>query len=91
MSYRNLAQAPLDSEPLSPGPAKACKGCGADRVRLNSYNEVINRRLDDPRACTPYARVRVGWFARCYLPGEHLHEHCRVCGLRWLTAFARPK
>lgn len=24
----------------------------------------------------------------CSTPGEHLHEHCRVCGLRWLTAFA---
>jgi hypothetical protein len=24
----------------------------------------------------------------CCEPGEHLHERCKVCGLRWLTAFA---
>lgn len=24
----------------------------------------------------------------CAMPGEHLHERCKVCGHEWLTAFA---
>jgi hypothetical protein len=24
----------------------------------------------------------------CAIPGSHLHERCKVCGLEWLTAFA---
>jgi len=103
MTYRDLSQAPLDGEPLQPGPALACKGCRATAIeekarveRSMGHDEchVVGRShkspLPSPRACTPYARVSVGWFSRCEVPGEHLHEHCRVCGLRWLTAFARP-
>lgn len=44
--------------------------------------------LATPRACTPGMRLKLGWFSRCSEPGPHLHEHCKVCGLDWLTAFA---
>jgi hypothetical protein len=104
MSYRDPFQVFPDGEPPEPGPAKACKACGAlaieARVEVSHEHEKrydirkLGRHqespLPAPRACAPYARVRVGWFSRCDIPGEHLHEHCRVCGLRWLTAFARP-
>lgn len=86
---------PDGSEPLRKGPAEKCKGCGSPR-RVD-VGSVPNHRpsggytpasaLREPRACTP--RRRLGWlWWRCRVPGEHLHERCKVCGLEWLTAFA---
>jgi hypothetical protein len=89
--------------PLHVGPAKVCKGCGNKRIlaieggyaRLDNGKETSailgyhdKSPLAHPRACTPGARVKVGWFRRCSDPREHLHERCKVCGLEWLTAFA---
>jgi hypothetical protein len=44
--------------------------------------------LAQPIACTPQSRAKTGLFSCCSQPGRHLHERCKVCGLRWLTAFA---
>lgn len=92
---------PDGPEPLKIGPALACPACGAEA--LDEYRESVGAdgeltrtatgrheksSLAQPRACTLRARVRVGWLSRCSTLGEHLHEHCTVCGLEWLTAFA---
>lgn len=87
-------------EALAKGPARRCKGCGAEaldavtggfRALPNDDRPVVGRHEDSPlpmpRACTAARRVRVGWFGRCEGRGEHLHERCRLCGLQWLTAF----
>jgi hypothetical protein len=59
---------------------------GEIKATITGYTD--KSPLEHPRACAPLARVKVGWFRRCRKPGNHLHEHCRICGLRWLTAFA---
>lgn len=74
--------------PLKKGPAKACPGCAATPSKHSDGTYTAGSNLPAPAACTPRARVKVGWFRCCTTPGEHLHEHCKVCGLRWLTAFA---
>lgn len=81
-----------DAEPLDPGPAQKCKACGRSEYATSRYTNGSVRTkaqaLEEPRACTPGARIRTGFFHRCKEPGEHLHEHCRACGHRWITAFA---
>lgn len=76
MIYRSQGSTIHDGEPLDPGPAQKCE-C-----------DMIARDWPMPRACSPGARVRVGLFRRCDMPGSHLHEECRACGHRWITAFA---
>lgn len=44
--------------------------------------------LNYPVACTDSKRVSVGLFRRCKVARNHLHEHCKACGFRWLTLFA---
>lgn len=77
-----------NGRPLDPGPAQKCQACGIEIGKtLWVWHGGINA-MARPRACTPAARVRTGLFARCKEPGEHLHEHCRARGHRWITAFA---
>lgn len=97
MNYRHAApRIPEGRALLQNGPAKTCKGCGAKRD-VHAGSEILDEPagaytkasgLHQPIACTPARRHNVGWFSRCAEPGEHLHEHCKVCGLQWLTAFA---
>ena len=97
-AFRQPAPPPDDGpEPLTRGPATTCpacrssrdvdSGCSAYPVRIGG-RYTAKSALVEPRACTPAARVRLGWFRRCSTPSKHLHERCKVCGLEWLTAFA---
>lgn len=90
MTYRTQGEAIPDGEPLDPGPAQKCKACGTARsTELDRwYSPLLIKALTVPSACSPGARVWVGLFHRCKVPGSHLHEECRACGHRWLTAFA---
>lgn len=76
-----------------PGPAKKCRACGVAQVVLERWSHDNTPKnyapaLRPPRACTPSARIRLGWFSRCESYGEHLHEECTNCGAEWLSAFA---
>jgi hypothetical protein len=87
-------------KPLQKGPARYCPACKAvaiselATVMLDGDPVSIEVGRDDksplpmPRACTPTQRIKIGWFKHCDCPGEHLHETCNGCGLRWITAFA---
>jgi hypothetical protein len=82
---------PIPARPI--GPAKNCRACGQNQMVVERYSHDNSPRkyapaLKDPMACTPANRVGYGWFRRCGEAGEHLHEECRICGARWLSAFA---
>lgn len=81
-----------DGKPLDPGPAQKCQACGRSEYVTSRYTDgkprTTSPTLEEPRACTPGARIRTVLFSRCKEPGEHLHEHCRACGHSWITAFA---
>lgn len=93
---------PDGPEPLRKGPAHECAACKARARRKAETLRIANTDrseqalgeysdespLAPPRACIPTARVKIGWFRCCREPGKHLHERCRVCGLKWLTGFA---
>ncbi len=75
------------------GPAKKCRACGQSQVIVERWSrdntpKKLGPALRNPRACTPTHRIRFGWFRKCRESGEHLHEECRVCDAKWLSAFA---
>lgn len=86
--------------PLQKGPALKCPACKleaiGDPIKVLCRGEVVSidvgrsksSPIPMPRACVPNNRIKLGWFKRCAIPGEHLHETCNGCGLRWITAFA---
>lgn len=98
-AYRTPGERPEEAAPLPKGPTEKCPACGAKpvgKIELCGimgacHRETIGRDpkspLPAPRACTPGARVSIGLFRRCKVEGQHLHEACKVCGLRWLSAF----
>jgi hypothetical protein len=87
--HRTHGEVMLDGpEPLKKGPAEKCRGCAATPSKHSDGAYTSGSNLPAPVACAPAARVRVGWFRHCNVSGEHLHERCKVCGHRWLTAFA---
>lgn len=81
------------------GPATVCPACGIEVLDRSvdaikdgeKTRSVVGRSPDSPlpwpKACTPLARVKIGWFRRCKETGGHFHESCVACGHRWLTAF----
>jgi hypothetical protein len=78
----------IEDDPILPkGPSAKCPACAAlpNKYSDGNYNESSN--LPAPVACFPERRVSVGIFRRCSVQGSHLHERCKVCGHRWLTAF----
>ena len=94
MTYRINAPKPEDGpEPLPKGPAQKCRGCGKMHVITYTQDGLVERSrrfaLQSPKACTPEHRVKIGFFpwSVCDKEGEHLHEECTACGLRWLTGF----
>lgn len=96
MTYRSPEERVADAPTLPKGPAAKCLGCGAER-HVHSGSETLGEASGDyttasglyrPIACTYTRRVKIGWLRRCSEPGSHLHERCKVCGLKWLTSFA---
>jgi hypothetical protein len=96
-AYRKPGEPIEDGPSLLPkGPASTCPACGADRITLlrtsdNAAKAFVgysdHSPLKEPCACTPKRRIEIGLWRKCKEPGNHLHEHCKVCHLQWLTAF----
>jgi rRNA maturation protein Nop10 len=102
-SYRTAAERVEDPETLPEGPAEKCPACGMQRLFASTQGANVadakeplvalvgyhsESPLNYPVACSRAARVSVGFLRKCKEPGNHLHEHCKECGFRWLTAFA---
>jgi len=98
VTYRSQGVNGFDGQVLASGPAERCEAqrevASAEISTFPFVGDTIGGSykgtspLAAPRACSPSRRVSVGWFRRCRLFGAHLHERCKVCGHKWLTAFA---
>lgn len=87
MTYRTGAPKVDDAEILPIGPAKRCIACRTERTLFSTGETSPSSMLPAPRACSPRSRVLVGFFSRCSVDGEHLHESCKNCGHEWLSRF----
>jgi rRNA maturation endonuclease Nob1 len=76
---------------LDCGPRDSCPACGARTVERSDGSGRMESCLGPPRACSPGRRLRIGWLARCAVPGEHVHQACKVCGHAWQTEFKTPR